>query len=184
MKEKREQQLPSQSCQHVGIFTRVYVLAGAYFSDALFVCVYGPRCVIVYVKWVNKTRHWNERMNENQSWPSMIQGMTQGIQGFDKLAISSHGYKALLPYPLSLWWSLRFRLCSHHTPYQIPTSTLTTKTTYLFSITSAYQCRAFRFIPFAVADTRLYTLPCRYVGTSVGNKYFWIASDFCITAPA
>ena len=35
-----------------------------------------------------------------------------------------------------------------------------------------------------VADTRLYTLPCRSVGRSVRPKHFWIPSGFCITAPA
>ena len=41
---------------------------------------------------------------------------------------------------------------------------------------------------FLVADTRLYTLPCRsvrpYVRTSVRRSHFWIPSGFCITAPA
>ena len=37
---------------------------------------------------------------------------------------------------------------------------------------------------FLVADTRLYTLPCRSVGTSVRWSHFLIASGFHITAPA
>ena len=37
---------------------------------------------------------------------------------------------------------------------------------------------------FLVADTRLYTLPCRSVRPSVGPSHFWIASGFGITAPA
>ena len=35
-----------------------------------------------------------------------------------------------------------------------------------------------------VADTRLYTLPCRSVGPSVRPSHIWIASGFCITAHA
>ena len=31
---------------------------------------------------------------------------------------------------------------------------------------------------FLVADTRLYTLPCRSVGLSLRPKYFWVASGF------
>ena len=42
----------------------------------------------------------------------------------------------------------------------------------------------FLFIDFLVADTRLYTLPCRSVDRSVGPSHFWILSGFCITAPA
>ena len=38
----------------------------------------------------------------------------------------------------------------------------------------------FRLRLFLVADTRLYTLPCR----SVRRSHFYIASGFCITAPA
>ena len=49
---------------------------------------------------------------------------------------------------------------------------------------------------FLVPDTRLYTLPCRWVGRLVGRSvhrsvrrcirpsHFWIPSGFCITAPA
>ena len=36
--------------------------------------------------------------------------------------------------------------------------------------------------PFLVADTRLYTLPCRSVGRSVRPSHFWIPSGIRITA--
>ena len=84
------------------------------------------------------------------------------------------------------------RLISYQVPFSgksWPTSSNTSREKgEIQRVLQVSKNRELHFFNFLVADTRLYTLPCRsvdrYVGPSVRPSHFWIPSGFRITAPA